>query len=66
MSELFTLKVDNISYRTIPDDLEILFGKYGKIGDIYIPKDGWVGFINSCMPDRLFIWKKKLAKIVKD
>ena len=40
MSELFTLKVDNISYRTIPDDLEILFGKYGKIGDIYIPKDG--------------------------
>ena len=40
MAELYTLKVDNISYRTIADDLDILFGKYGKIGDIYIPKDG--------------------------
>ena len=39
MEELITLKVDNISYRTVKDDLEDLFGKYGRIGDIYIPKD---------------------------
>ena len=40
IGELYTLEVDNISYRTVKDDLDSLFGKYGKIGDIYIPKDG--------------------------
>ena len=40
--ELYTLKVDNISYRTVREDLDSLFGKFGDIGDIYIPKDGWV------------------------
>lgn len=39
ISDLVTLKVDNISFRTVADDLDLLFGKYGKIGDIYIPKD---------------------------
>ena len=33
------LQVDNISYRTVTDDLDTLFGKFGRIGDIYIPKD---------------------------
>jgi len=43
LGELHTLKVDNISYRTVKDDLDLLFGKHGKIGDIYIPKDGRSG-----------------------
>eukprot|EP00088_Acartia_fossae_P029979 TRINITY_DN30918_c0_g1_i1.p1 TRINITY_DN30918_c0_g1~~TRINITY_DN30918_c0_g1_i1.p1 ORF type:complete len:182 (+),score=26.54 TRINITY_DN30918_c0_g1_i1:42-587(+) len=41
--ELYTLKVDNISYRTVREDLDSLFGKFGDIGDIYIPKDGRSG-----------------------
>merc|ERR1711953_442609 len=32
-------KVDNLTYRTTNRDLEFLFEKYGKIGDIYIPRD---------------------------
>lgn len=30
-----SLKVDNLSYRTTPDDLRRAFDKYGDIGDIY-------------------------------
>ena len=36
---MYSLKVDNLSYRTKVEDLEYLFEKYGKIGDIYIPKE---------------------------
>ena len=28
-----------IKHRTTTDDLEGLFDKYGRIGDVYIPKD---------------------------
>merc|ERR1712241_1450511 len=34
-----SLKVDNLTYRTSADDIEYLFEKYGKIGDVFIPKD---------------------------
>ena len=37
---LVTLKIDNVSHRTVVEDLEILFGKFGRIGDIHIPRDG--------------------------
>ena len=36
---MVSLKVDNLTYRTSDRDLEYLFEKYGKVGDIYIPKD---------------------------
>merc|ERR1719347_1391491 len=32
------LRVDNLTYRTNEKDLEHLFEKYGKIGDIYISR----------------------------
>jgi len=38
-SRMVSLKVDNLTYRTTSDDLEYLFEKYGKVGDVYIPKD---------------------------
>ena len=38
-SRMFSLKVDGLSHRTTNDDLEGLFDKYGRIGDVYIPKD---------------------------
>jgi len=38
-SKMVSLKVDNLTYRTTGDDLEYLFEKYGKVGDVYIPKD---------------------------
>jgi len=43
IDDLITLKIDNVSHRTVIDDLDILFGKFGKIGDIHIPKDGRTG-----------------------
>ena len=36
---MVSLKVDGLSHRTSIDDLESLFEKYGRIGDVYIPKD---------------------------
>eukprot|EP00088_Acartia_fossae_P052180 TRINITY_DN58801_c0_g1_i1.p1 TRINITY_DN58801_c0_g1~~TRINITY_DN58801_c0_g1_i1.p1 ORF type:complete len:194 (-),score=26.81 TRINITY_DN58801_c0_g1_i1:153-734(-) len=38
-SRMVSLKVDGLSHRTSIDDLESLFDKYGKVGDVYIPKD---------------------------
>ncbi|XP_050726517.1 serine/arginine-rich splicing factor 2-like isoform X2 [Eriocheir sinensis] len=34
-----SLKVDNLTYRTTPEDLRRSFEKYGEIGDVYIPRD---------------------------
>ena len=34
-----SLKVDNLTYRTTAKDPEYLFEKYGKVGDIYIPRE---------------------------
>ena len=36
---MVSLKVDGISSRATTGDLEYIFEKYGKIGDIYIPRD---------------------------
>ncbi len=36
---MVSLKVDNLSYRTSPEDLRHAFEKYGDVGDIYIPRD---------------------------
>ncbi|XP_050394499.1 serine/arginine-rich splicing factor 2 [Patella vulgata] len=34
-----SLKVDNLTYRTRPEDLRRSFDKYGDVGDVYIPRD---------------------------
>ncbi|CAG2250119.1 SFRS2 [Mytilus edulis] len=34
-----SLKVDNLTFRTTPEDLRRAFEKYGEVGDIYIPRD---------------------------
>jgi len=36
---MVSLKVDNLTYRTNPDDLKRAFEKYGDVGDVYIPRD---------------------------
>mmetsp|Transcript_13851 Transcript_13851/g.16702 ORF Transcript_13851/g.16702 Transcript_13851/m.16702 type:complete len:195 (+) Transcript_13851:85-669(+) len=36
---MYSLKVDNLTYRTTPEDVEDLFHRYGKIGDVYIPRN---------------------------
>lgn len=36
---MVSLKVDNLSYRTTPEELKPLFEKYGEVGDVYIPRD---------------------------
>jgi len=39
ISDMVSLKVDNLTYRTRIEHLEPLFAKYGKVGDIYIPRN---------------------------
>lgn len=34
-----SLKVDNLTFRTTPEDLRKAFEKYGDVGDVYIPRD---------------------------
>ncbi|CAG4979606.1 unnamed protein product [Colias eurytheme] len=36
---MVSLKVDNLTYRTTPDDLRRVFERCGDVGDIYIPRD---------------------------
>ena len=38
INSMFTLKVDNISFNTTKESLDVEFSKFGKIGDIYIPR----------------------------
>ena len=34
-----TLKVNGLTYRTVEREVEKLFEKYGKINEVFIPKD---------------------------
>ena len=36
---MVSLKVDNLTYRTTPEELKRAFEKYGDVGDVYIPRD---------------------------
>lgn len=36
---MISLKVDNLTFRTTPDDLRRVFERCGDVGDIYIPRD---------------------------
>ncbi|XP_044253781.1 serine/arginine-rich splicing factor 2 isoform X2 [Tribolium madens] len=36
---MVSLKVDNLTYRTTPEDLRRVFERCGDVGDIYIPRD---------------------------
>eukprot|EP00466_Bigelowiella_natans_P020461 jgi/Bigna1/38264/e_gw1.24.123.1 len=42
-SRLFSLKVDNLSFRTRPEDLKETFGKFGTVADVHIPRDRYTG-----------------------
>jgi len=39
ITNMISLKVDNLTYRTRIEDLKDMFSKYGKVGDIYIPRN---------------------------
>ncbi|KAK3598842.1 hypothetical protein CHS0354_008584 [Potamilus streckersoni] len=39
LAGMISLKVDNLTYRTTPEDLRRAFEKYGKVGDVYLPRD---------------------------
>ncbi|KAI8784570.1 serine/arginine-rich splicing factor 2 [Biomphalaria glabrata] len=36
---LYSVKVDNIPYKTTPDELRETFERFGDVGDVYIPRD---------------------------
>ena len=38
-----SLKVDNLTFRTTVDELEPIFEAYGKVGDIFIPRQRETG-----------------------
>lgn len=40
---MVSLKVANLTYRTTADDLREIFGKYGHVGDVYVPKNRYNG-----------------------
>ena len=39
ISRMYSLKVDNLTYRTSVEELKRTFSKFGDVGDIYIPRD---------------------------
>ena len=38
ISNMFSIKVDNLAFRVNEDDLKDAFGTFGDLGDVYIPK----------------------------
>ena len=38
-----TLKVNGLTYRTIERDVERMFDRFGKINEVFIPKDKYSG-----------------------
>lgn len=36
---MYSLKVDNLTYRTSPETLKRVFEEFGDVGDVYIPRD---------------------------
>mmetsp|Transcript_46970 Transcript_46970/g.89676 ORF Transcript_46970/g.89676 Transcript_46970/m.89676 type:complete len:181 (-) Transcript_46970:270-812(-) len=41
ISGMTSLKVDNLTYRTTSEDVRDMFAPYGKLGDVYIPRDNY-------------------------
>lgn len=39
LAGMTSLKVDNLTYRTGPDTLRRVFEKFGRVGDVYVPRD---------------------------
>jgi RNA recognition motif-containing protein len=39
ISGLYSLKIDNLDYNVDSDELRSLFGAYGEVGDVYMPRD---------------------------
>ena len=39
VSELISIKIDNLAYDSQADSLREIFAKHGEIGDVFIPKD---------------------------
>eukprot|EP00092_Neocalanus_flemingeri_P014714 GFUD01015877.1.p1 GENE.GFUD01015877.1~~GFUD01015877.1.p1 ORF type:complete len:180 (+),score=52.11 GFUD01015877.1:85-624(+) len=43
VERMTSLRVDNLPYRTHPEDLKPLFEKFGDVGDIYMPTERGTG-----------------------
>ncbi|GLT93816.1 hypothetical protein SLE2022_115900 [Rubroshorea leprosula] len=43
IKDTYSLLVLNIAFRTTADDLFPLFDRYGKVVDVFIPRDRWTG-----------------------
>ncbi|KII67651.1 putative splicing factor, arginine/serine-rich 4 [Thelohanellus kitauei] len=43
INKMYSVKLDNLSSKTRVHDLELLFSPFGKIGDIYMPRDSMNG-----------------------
>lgn len=59
IDRMYSLKVDNLAYRTRMVDLKRYFEKFGPIGDIYVPRDqfshsnrgyAFVRYVFDCFP----------------
>ena len=43
VERMTSLRVGNLPYKTHQDDLKDVFGKYGDVGDVFIPQDRETG-----------------------
>lgn len=67
---MYSLKVDNLTYRTRVEDLRRCFEKFGPIGDIYIPRDQFsrssrgYAFVRYLIKTFIFIHNKALFQFI--
>ena len=64
---MVSLKIDNLSYRTDLETLRRKFGKYGDIGDVYVPKDKYGGkHVSSLKRLSKPIFQSHVASLLSD
>ncbi|XP_041978708.1 serine/arginine-rich splicing factor 2-like [Aricia agestis] len=61
---MVSLKVDNLTYRTTPEDLRRVFERCGDVGDIYIPRDRYTRESRGFAFVRFF--EKRQAEVALD
>jgi hypothetical protein len=62
---MVSLKVDNLTYRTTPEDLRRVFERCGEVGDIYIPRDRFSRESRGFAFVRWVEWRNLISLFVK-
>ena len=66
VERMTSLRVDNLPYSAVMEDLQPLFERFGDVGDIYLPKVSHTyEFNNVCLSNQSFVYMIHTASALK-